>query len=102
MLKITLREARIRSGFTKAEVVELCDMSSDAYDQIEINPGAAELSVIRKISSIINVPLCAIYPGTKADCAKYNRSQARVPTTPDHILTTQLSKTRELSSTMLH
>jgi|GEM_PF-2262413 len=96
MFKMCLRDARELNGLTVDEVARYCGIKEDEYNIVENDTSQAELSLMLKITTFLGLTLGMVFPGNKADCLSYNRSQL-LAKNDAHILITQLSKNSKIS-----
>lgn len=55
-MAMTLKAARINSGFTQVQMGAKLGISRDKYRAIEKNPGRATVEMAKRISSIVGIP----------------------------------------------
>ncbi len=73
MYKVTLRSVREARGYTRGAVAAQLGIPKSVYSSYEVNPGDAQLSIMLKITSLLKIPMIAIYPGHEDDCTNHNK-----------------------------
>lgn len=57
----TIKEQRVKRGFTQSEFAEKCNISQAYLSQIEKNQKEPNLSIIKDIAQFLDIPLAILF-----------------------------------------
>ena len=57
----SVKQARQYAGLTQVEVAEKLGISRDSYRKIEVYPETASISIAKKFSEIVGIPIDKIF-----------------------------------------
>jgi len=73
MFQFTLRAARVSCGYTVEEVARHCGIPVHAFNDLEIDSGQMQFSLMQKLTNLYGVSQDLIYFGVEVDCIERNR-----------------------------